>query len=334
VNRAVTDHPTCDLSPLVLVTGASGRIGLHVVEELVRCGFRVRAQTTKPPADLPAAAAATEWVRFDLMSPEVDSLVEGCDAVLHLAATLWDIRKMKQLNVEATRLLAESAIRHNLRFFGFASSITVYGSARHSPVDEASPLMTGMTDIKNEYRNNPSGRAYARSKVLAEEALKSAALCLECVIFRPTLVVDLPVMTTVASRGRLKQFLLGNRHEHHIYVKDVAHAMVWFLKRALDRAAPAPGVEVFNLADDDAATVTGTAIAVRARYLTGQPHYRAVVAAPRWFYNLFEMLTQKQLSRRYPFGLTRYSAKKLAATGYRLPYGLDEAQRLAFTYEN
>lgn len=318
-------------SARVLVTGAAGHIGRHVLEELKEQGYQIRAVTSRALTPEHKADATIEWRQQDFMqSLEVDSLVQGCDAVLHLAATLWDIPKMPRLNVELTRLLAEAANRRGLRFFGFASSITVYGSAKSKNVDEATPLMTGDQDIAGEYRGNPSARAYARSKVQAEKTLATAAPNMECVIFRPTLVIDLPIILNIAQRSALKHFLLGKRHEHHIYVKDTAHAMVWFMRHALDRATPKAGIEIYNLADDDAPAVTGEQIKARAFELTRAPQFRPMLAGPIGIYNLIDMASHKQPSARYPFGMMHYSTKKLMATGYRFKYGLAEAQRLAF----
>jgi nucleoside-diphosphate-sugar epimerase len=316
----------------VLVTGAAGHIGQHVVDELLARGLAVRAVTSRALTPDQRASTDVEWRRHDFMeSLDVDSLVAGCDAVLHLAAALWDIPKMLRVNVEATRALASAAERRGLRFFGFASSVTVYGSARTIEVDETSPLLTGDQDLPEEYRGNPSIRAYGRSKVLAEQALAQEVATLECVIFRPTLVVDLPIMVAIARRPFLKHFLLGSRHEHHIFVKDVAHAMVWFLTRALHRTAPTSGVEIFNLADDDAPAVTGRAIAARAHALTQARQFRPGPAGPLWLYNLIDMAANKRLTKRYPFGMMKYSTKRLMSTGYRFKYGLEVAQRLAFT---
>ena len=45
---------------LVLVTGASGKIGKHVVRELLQRGFKVRAITSRPRADR-RAVEGLEW---------------------------------------------------------------------------------------------------------------------------------------------------------------------------------------------------------------------------------------------------------------------------------
>ena len=75
----------------VLVTGASGFIGAHVVCELLTRGCSVRAMLRDPTlAKMLPDDENLEVVKADLF--DVDSLrkaVEGCDDVIHCAASLY-----------------------------------------------------------------------------------------------------------------------------------------------------------------------------------------------------------------------------------------------------
>jgi uncharacterized protein YbjT (DUF2867 family) len=63
----------------VLVTGATGRVGRHVVDQLLDAGMPVRALTRQPSADLPAAV---EVVSGDLTVPEsLDGPLRGVSTV-------------------------------------------------------------------------------------------------------------------------------------------------------------------------------------------------------------------------------------------------------------
>ncbi|MFE9277693.1 SDR family oxidoreductase [Paenibacillus glucanolyticus] len=69
----------------ILVTGATGNVGRHVVEELLKAGHKVRALSRYPAsAKLPAAV---EVVGGDLSNP--DTLVPALEGVsgLHLITT-------------------------------------------------------------------------------------------------------------------------------------------------------------------------------------------------------------------------------------------------------
>jgi dihydroflavonol-4-reductase len=94
-----------------LVTGAAGFIGSHVVVALARAGIEVRAFDRIEPARPPAGV---ELVRGDLLDRRaLREALEGCDAVLHLAALYSysprDADAMVRVNVEGTRLLLEEA---------------------------------------------------------------------------------------------------------------------------------------------------------------------------------------------------------------------------------
>jgi len=94
---------------VVLVTGASGFIGSHIVANLLAKGWNVRA-ALRAPEDiervghlkaLPIAdGGELEIVKMDLFNQnEVDSAVEGCSDVIHAAAALYVGKKDAQKDV-------------------------------------------------------------------------------------------------------------------------------------------------------------------------------------------------------------------------------------------
>lgn len=139
----------------ILVTGADGFIGSHLVEELVRRGHSVRAFVLYN--------SFNSWGWLDQASPEVRKSIEvfsgdirdphgvkeamkGCDIVLHLAAliaipysyhypaTYIDTNIKGTLNiVQAVRELGIEKVVHT-------STSEVYGTARFVPITEEHPL--------------------------------------------------------------------------------------------------------------------------------------------------------------------------------------------------
>lgn len=114
-----------------LVTGASGLIGRALLSVLDEEGILVRAtDRSRPRFSLPASV---EFHDADLLDPAapLGSLLEGCDAVFHLAARMPQARLdeagFHRENVEVTERLASASAQAGVRRFLFASTIEVYG---------------------------------------------------------------------------------------------------------------------------------------------------------------------------------------------------------------
>lgn len=139
----------------ILVTGADGFIGSHLVEALVREGHEVKAFVLYNSfnswgwldACAPDVVGRFEVFTGDIRDPHgVRTAMKGCDAVLHLAAliaipysyhspdTYVDTNVKGTLNVvQAARDLGVAKVIHT-------STSEVYGTARYVPIDEAHPL--------------------------------------------------------------------------------------------------------------------------------------------------------------------------------------------------
>ncbi len=153
---------------LVLVTGATGRIGSHLTRALVRAGHTVRALVV--PGDPRAAVLddlGVEHVTGRLESPAaVTMAARGVEAVYHLGGALTSRgntdEQFFEYNVRGTFDLLMAVRDHapHLRRFVYASSDAVYlrgGTAGpcYLPIDEAHPRVPGTI--------------YGASKVCAEE---------------------------------------------------------------------------------------------------------------------------------------------------------------------
>jgi UDP-glucose 4-epimerase len=161
----------------VLVTGATGFIGRHVIAELGERHEVVAVARDDPPSDLATAAA---WVEQDLVEALVPSrLPRRVDAVIHLAQSrrYKDFPEGAQdiyaVNVHSTFRLLEWARDAGARAFVLASTGGVYAHSSH-PIREDDPVRLA--------------NMYFRSKYAAEVLLGAYADLLRPVVLRPFFV--------------------------------------------------------------------------------------------------------------------------------------------------
>ena len=142
-------------SKRVLVTGAAGFIGSHLVEALLAHGANVTCLTHYNSASsvgnlgfLPPKARAAITVSAGNIedSDFVQRAVEGQQIVLHLAALIGipysyvAPRSYVRTNVEGTLNILDAARRCGVDRVVHISTSEVYGSARRTPIDEEHPL--------------------------------------------------------------------------------------------------------------------------------------------------------------------------------------------------
>lgn len=139
----------------VLVTGADGFIGSHLVEELVRRGYPVRAFVyynsfnswgwldTAPQT----VRNSIEVFAGDIRDPHgVRKAMEGCDMVLHLAALIaipysyHSPDTYVDTNVKGTLNIVQAARELGIKKVVHTSTSEVYGTARFVPITEEHPL--------------------------------------------------------------------------------------------------------------------------------------------------------------------------------------------------
>ncbi len=126
----------------VLITGGAGFIGSHVAERLLRSGWQVRVlDCLEPQVHGTSGCALPEAIRSEVDfrqadlrdRQQVESAVQGVDAVVHLAAavgvgqSMYEICRYTSINAGATAVLWEALIAHPVERLVVASSMSVYG---------------------------------------------------------------------------------------------------------------------------------------------------------------------------------------------------------------
>lgn len=132
----------------VLVTGAAGFVGSHLVDRLVADGHRVTALDDLSTGQLSHLAAARRskglgFHRFDVASPDLADLVarDRPDVVLHLAAAAsGDPVSGTRTDVTGTVNLLDACVRAGVPRLVLASSAAVYGVPPTVPVGERAAL--------------------------------------------------------------------------------------------------------------------------------------------------------------------------------------------------
>ena len=166
----------------VLLTGATGFVGSHVARALVTAGHAVRALARATSsrtllADVPEIA----WVEGDVGDvPSLRAAVRGCDAVVHAAAMVAfaprQAARQREVNVEGTRHVLETARALGVRRFVHTSSIAAVGRVPEG----------GVADEDSRY-DWPPGLGYNESKRDAERLVRRAT-GIETVCVSPALV--------------------------------------------------------------------------------------------------------------------------------------------------
>ena len=122
----------------ILITGGAGFIGSHLAEALLAQGFKVRILdnlSSGKPENLPHPEARLELMWGDVADAAlVQTAVQGCQAVVHLAAvasvqaSVVDPLGTHQSNLIGTLNLCEAMRQAKVRRVIFASSAAVYGN--------------------------------------------------------------------------------------------------------------------------------------------------------------------------------------------------------------
>lgn len=177
----------------VLVTGASGFVGLALVTELQGAGYRVIAATRNPDR-----IKGVEAVRLPSPAEPVEAferILANVDHVVHLAAIahtqLADATATYDaVNCELATRLAEAAHRSISGKFVFVSSIRAQCGSAHSGIAVESDPPHPTDD-------------YGRAKLAAETRIAGIMTCGNYTILRPVLVYGPGVKGNMAALSRL-----------------------------------------------------------------------------------------------------------------------------------
>jgi UDP-glucose 4-epimerase len=242
----------------VLVTGGAGFIGSHIVDRLVRDGYRVRVvdnlssgrvENIKHHLD----ANSVELIVGDLKDPQVAlRAVEGVDVVFHFAANP-EVRVSTtnpeihfNENIVVTFNLLEAMRRKGVKELVFASSSSVYGEPEEIPVDENAPIRP--VSVYGASKAACEALIHAYSKLYG---IKAVVLRYANVVgprLRHGVVWDL-INKLLRNSAELEILGDGKQVRSYIYIDDAIETTITAWRRI------ETNYEVYNIASEDWITV-------------------------------------------------------------------------------
>jgi len=218
----------------VLVTGAAGKLGSHVVAALVGARHEVRATDTRFRADLAVPLRPADLRDEHALYP----LLDGCDALVHLGnhPNPFAGPSFQRLLAENTSMNANAftvALDVGVRHIVFASTIQVMLA---SDGTRANPARMPYLPLDAHAPADPGLNPYALSKHFGEELLRVAArerpeLC-ATVLRYPMLVAEWFEQRLAQSGGRLSSDALHlGEATAHLSFADGARLIVKVLER-------------------------------------------------------------------------------------------------------
>jgi nucleoside-diphosphate-sugar epimerase len=241
----------------VLVTGAGGFVGRHLVPHLRAAGHDVT----------PTARGGAGMLHLDDASPDAAwaAALRGQDAVIHVAGLAHRLAEdaataeadHRRVNRDWTLRLARIARTEGVGRFLFLSTIGVHPNPLPMPITEATPIAPAT--------------AYARAKAEAEQGLRAVFADASLVILRPPLVHGRGAPGNLARLVRLADSALPlpfgaiRNRRTLLSVDALCRAVATVLARW--GAGPASGAYVLG----DAAPVSTAAIVAALREGLGRP---------------------------------------------------------------
>lgn len=224
----------------ILITGAGGFIGSHVVELCVHLGFDVRVFVRynsknnwgwleKSPVKKNIEVVSGDIRDYD----SVESALEECSAVFHLAALIGipysyvSPQAYIQTNIVGTYNVLQASLKHKLQNVILTSTSETYGTAQYVPINELHPLVGQSPYSATKIAADQLGVSYFKSFGLPVKIVRP----FNTYGPRQSARAVIPTIITQVLNGS-RNIKLGNTNPTRdlTFVKDTAMGFVEILK--------------------------------------------------------------------------------------------------------
>ncbi|MFC5408603.1 NAD-dependent epimerase/dehydratase family protein [Larkinella bovis] len=214
----------------VLLTGATGLLGVHLAGELVQQGYEVKALYRSLPERIHTLPwfGEVEWVKVAITSPvDIEKAVRGCQAVIHAAARTdpypTPLAAYYDANVASTEHILAAVKKGSGARLVLVSTASVFRpGSLENPATEESP-----------YAFHQMASGYIASKYEAQQrVLMAVQQGVDAVIVNPTFMLG--PYDFKPSSGAVIRYVLQNRAVFYpkeggksfVDVRDAARATV------------------------------------------------------------------------------------------------------------
>ncbi|MCB2187089.1 MAG: NAD(P)-dependent oxidoreductase [Deltaproteobacteria bacterium] len=227
----------------ILVTGGTGFTGWALVKRLLEQGHEVVAldykEGLKPQALRDMGAQVVIGTVTD--RAVVDRCMEGVELVHHLAAAFRELNVPEshydKVNVEGTRNVCDSALKHGVKKLVYCSTCGVHGNVQNPPASENSPIKPADYYQHTKYLGEVVAAEYQK-KGLETTILRPAA------IYGPGDPERFHMIYKRVKKGWFPMFGDGRTTYHPLYIDNLVDAF-------LLAAQPGVGVgQAYLIADE------------------------------------------------------------------------------------
>lgn len=203
----------------VLVTGASGFTGGHLVRALLRRGATVRVLARRGAAIPFDLRDRLDVVQGDIRDAQaVDRAVAGCEQVYHLAALYRQagapLRQYWEVHVQGTQHILDACARHGVGRLIHCSTMGVHGHVSRIPSNEASPFNPGDAYQRTKLEGEQRVWAFCRQHQVPFTVVRPAG------IYGPGDLRFLKLFRAI-QRGYFVMLGSGRTRYHLVYIDDL-----------------------------------------------------------------------------------------------------------------